>query len=326
VTAPDVAAPAVPAARTGQPASPARAVDRSGSLVELWFRGHTALVYAFLYLPILVVVVFAFNDTDRRVTTWDGFSFKWFEVALNDRVVQKALENSFWIALPNAFLATLFGTMAALGLQRVRKSVRIGYDALTYMSVIVPEIVIALATLIFFSSSLDIINPFLADLQGNPARPFKLNFGRETVIAGHVLFNTSLILLLVRARLSTMDRTLVEASYDLFATPWRTFRQITLPALLPAIVAGFLLAFTFSFDDYVISEFTSGPGSTTLPLFIFGQIKRGVTPETNAVATMMLAFTLGMLFLGQLILRWQNRRRGSRSGSMANIVAEQSGN
>jgi spermidine/putrescine transport system permease protein len=258
------------------------------------------------------------------VTTWAGFSLKWFEVALNDTVVRKAVENSFWIALPNAFLAALFGTMAALGLQRVRKGIRLGYDALTYVSVIVPEIVIALATLIFFSSTLDIVNPALAGLQGDTARPFRLNFGRETVIAAHVLFNTSLVLLLVRARLSTMDRTLVEASYDLFATPWRTFRQITLPALLPAIVAGFLLAFTFSFDDYVITTFTSGPGSTTLPLFVFGQVKRGVTPETNAVATMMLAFTLSMLLIGQLVLRWQGRRRGQK-GSVAGIVAESAG-
>jgi spermidine/putrescine transport system permease protein len=316
-----VSAPAIPAARTGQPVSRARPVDRLGGLVEFWFRGHTALVYAFLYLPIFVVVLFAFNDTERRVTTWDGFSLKWFDVALKDRVVHKAVENSFWIALPNAFLAAIFGTMAALGLQRVRKSIRIGYDALTYVSVIVPEIVIALATLVFFSTTLDIVNPALAAIQGNPPRPFKLNFGRETVIAAHVLFNTSLVLLLVRARLSTMDRTLVEASYDLFATPWRTFRQITLPALLPAIVAGFLLAFTFSFDDYIITTFTSGPQSSTLPLFIFGQVKRGVTPETNAVATMMLAFTLSMLFVGQLVLRWQSRRRGQKS-SMAAIVAE----
>ena len=116
-----------------------------------------------------------------------------------------------------------------------------------------------------------------------------------------MLFNTSLVLLLVRARLSGMDRTLVDASADLFATPWRTFRQITWPQLLPAVIAGFLLSFTFSFDDFVITTFVSGPGSSTLPLFIFGQVKRGVTPETNAVATMMLAFTLAMLLVGRAV-------------------------
>src|SRR6185369_4830938 len=134
-------------------------------------------------------------------------------------------------------------------------------------------------TLVFFSTSFDITE----GLTG-----FRMRLGFPTIIAAHMLFNISIVLLLVRARLSGMDRTLVEASYDLYATPWRTFRQITLPQLLPAVVAGFLLAFTFSFDDYVITSFVSGPGSSTLPIFIFGQVKRGVSPETNAVATMML--------------------------------------
>ena len=117
----------------------------------------------------------------------------------------------------------------------------------------------------------------------------------------------------------------MEASYDLYATPWRTFRQITLPQLLPAVVAGFLLAFTFSFDDYVITSFVSGPGSSTLPIFIFGQVKRGVSPETNAVATMMLVFTLLMLGAGQFALTRNARRSGGGGGGMAGIVAEANG-
>lgn len=294
----------------------ARAFDRWAGFVEGWLKGHTILAYAFLYLPIVVVVLFAFNDTNRRVTAWDGFSVKWFGVALNDSVVHRALGNSFIVAIPNAILATVFGTMAALGLQRVGKKTRLLFDALTYTSIIVPEIVIALATLVMFATGFDIIEA---------ATGIKLNFGHPTIIAAHVLFNTSLVLLLVRARLSSMDRTLVEASSDLFATPWRTFVQITFPMLLPAIVAGFLLAFTFSFDDYVITTFTSGPGSSTLPLFIFGQVKRGVTPETNAVATMMLAFTIGMLLIAQILLTWQGRRQGRQGGSMASMITEQSG-
>lgn len=289
-----------------------RAVDRWAGLVEGWLRGHTILVYLFLYLPIVIVVLFAFNDTNRRVTAWDGFSTKWFDVALNDGVVHRALANSFIVAIPNAILATLFGTMAALGLQRVGKRTRLFFDALTYTSIIVPEIVIALSTLVLFASGFDVIESLFG---------VKINFGHPTIIAAHVLFNTSLVLLLVRARLSGLDRTLMEASYDLFATPWRTFRQITFPILLPAIVAGFLLAFTFSFDDYVITTFVSGPGSSTLPLFIFGQVKRGVTPETNAVATMILAFTVFMLLIAQLGLMWQARRQG-QSGGMASMIAE----
>ncbi len=300
-------APARPAPGQGR-------VDRWAGLIEFYFRFHTVVTYAFLYLPIVVVVVFAFNGTDRVVTKWGGVSLKWFETALTDEVVKTALANSFIVAIPNAFLATIVGTMAALGLQRVGRKLRLTFDTLTYMSVIVPEIVIALSTLVLFATGFD----FLRTTFG-----IRLQFGYPTIIAAHVLFNLSLVLLLVRARLAGMDRTLTEASADLFAAPWRTFRQITFPQLLPAIVAGFLLAFTFSFDDFVITTFTSGPSSSTLPLYIFGQVRRGVTPETNAVATMMLALTLVLLLIGQTVLVIQARRQGRRSGaSMADVIAE----
>ena len=295
--------------------------DRLGGLIEAAFRAHTLLVYAFLYLPIVVIIVFAFN-ANRLATIWTGFSPEWFGVALDNRVVQRALQNSLIVAFSNAILATIFGTMAALALQRVPKKLKLMFDALTYVSIIVPEIVIALATLVFFASVFDIANPILFDLQGGSAGAFRFGFGHATIVAAHVLFNTSLVLLLVRARLSGMDRTMVEASYDLFATPWRTFRQITFPQLLPAIVAGFLLAFTFSFDDYVITSFVSGPGSSTLPLYVFGQVKRGVSPETNAVAAMIFGFTIAMLLVGQIALIWQSRRRGARGESMAKLIAE----
>jgi spermidine/putrescine transport system permease protein len=295
------------------PAKVSSRPDRWSGLVEFYFRFHTVAVYAFLYLPIIIVVIFAFNGTDRVVTRWGGLSLKWFETAINDEVVRAALANSFIVAIPNAFLATAFGTMAALGLQRVGKKLRTTFDALTYISVIVPEIVIALSTLILFATGFD---------AARSAFGVRLNFGYPTIIAAHVLFNTSLVLLLVRARLAGMDRTLTDASADLFATPWRTFQQITFPQLLPAIVAGFLLSFTFSFDDYVITTFTSGPGSSTLPLYIFGQVRRGVTPETNAVAAMMLGLTLLTLLIGQLVLTRQARRTGRRgdTGMVAVVV------
>jgi spermidine/putrescine transport system permease protein len=323
VTAPP-RAPALPATRsTERPVGFAQPRgDRSGRMVEGAFRAHAVLVYAFLYLPIVIVIAFAFN-ANRLATIWTGFSTEWFGVALGNGVVRKALGNSFIVAFFNATLATAFGTMAALGLQRVPRPVRLVFDVMTYVSIIVPEIVIALATLVFFATAFDVINPILAS--GDPGA-FKLGFGHATIVAAHVLFNTSLVLLLVRARLSGMDRTHVEASYDLFATPWRTFRQITFPQLLPAIVAGFLLSFTFSFDDYVITSFVSGPGSSTLPLYVFGQVKRGVSPETNAVAAMIFAFTIGTLLIGQFILIRNARRTGTRGSgsSMAGIITEQS--
>ncbi|MEK6721050.1 MAG: ABC transporter permease [Chloroflexota bacterium] len=289
-------------------------LDRGGIAVEVWLRVQASLVYAFLYLPIAIVVVFSFN-ANSLATIWTGFSVNWYPTALANSVVQNALANSFIVAIPNAILATLFGTMAALGLQRVPRRVRIVFDAVTYVSIIIPEIVIALATLVLYATGFG----FIEDTFG-----IKLRFGHVTIIAAHMLFNTSLVLLLVRARLSGMDRTLVEASADLFATPWRTFRQITFPQLLPGIMAGFLLAFTFSFDDYVITTFTSGPGSSTLPLWVFGQVKRSVSPETNAVATIMLLFTLAMLFVGQFLLLRNSRRTQGRGGAgMAGMIAEQ---
>ena len=317
-------APALPGARSAE--RPARYAkprgDRSGRMVEGAFRAHAVLVYAFLYLPIVVVIVFAFN-ANRLATIWTGFSTEWFGVALGNGVVRKALGNSFIVAFFTAGLATAFGTMAALGLQRVPRPVRLVFDVMTYVSIIVPEIVIALATLVFFATAFDVINPIL--FSGAPGA-LKLGFGHATIVAAHVLFNTSLVLLLVRARLSGMDRTHVEASYDLFATPWRTFRQITFPQLLPAIVAGYLLSFTFSFDDYVITSFVSGPGSSTLPLYVFGQVKRGVSPETNAVAAMIFAFTIGILLIGQYVLVRNARRTGTQGSgsSMAGIITEQS--
>ena len=280
------------------------------TVVETFFRAEALFVYVFLFLPIVVVVVFSFNATNRNVEDWQGLSLKWYQSALADSNIQKALWNSATIALINGILATTFGTMAALGLQRVHPRFRLAFDAVTYVSIIIPEIVIALASLILFAGFRDLANPVLATFQVGSGKPIQIQLGQWSIIAAHVLFNTSLVLLLVRARLTGMDRTLIEASQDLFATPWRTFRQITFPQLLPAIVAGFLLAFTFSFDDYVITSFVSGPGSQTLPLYIYGQTRQGITPLTNAVAALMLVLTLGVLLGGQYLINRQGRRSG----------------
>ncbi|HYX12023.1 MAG TPA: ABC transporter permease subunit, partial [Candidatus Acidoferrum sp.] len=187
--------------------------------------------------------------------------------------------------------------------------------------VIIPEIVIALATLVLFRTFSDTVNPVLATLATAGQRAPVVRLGEWSIILAHVLFNLSLVLLLVRARLAGMDRTLVDASYDLFATPWRTFRQITFPQLLPAIVAGFLLSFTFSFDDYVISSFVSG-SQTTLPLFVFSQTRQGVTPLTNAIAALMLLVTFTVLVIGQWLLSRQARRTGARGTAPIGLMAE----
>lgn len=310
-----MASPAVPIPASRALGGRARVrADRAGQLVEAWLRGHTLLVYLFLYLPIVVVVVFSFNGTQRRVTQWDGFSLRWYEAVLASKEIQSYLTNSLIVGLSTAVISTVIGTMAALGLQRVPKWFRVPFDALTYISVIVPELVIALATLVFFASTIG------RDGIVTSITHHELGFGFHTIVPALALFNISLVLLLVRARLSGMDRTHVEASFDLYGTPWRTFWQITFPQLLPAIVAGFLLSFTFAFDDYLITTFVNGQGTTTMPLFVFGQIKRGVTPATNAVAAIMLLITLSILLLGQLLTR---RRGGGRDTSVAGMIAEQ---
>jgi spermidine/putrescine transport system permease protein len=320
-----VTAPATPVTRTdviqNVDVAPGRAKRRGRTwdrLVEGWLRGHTLLIYLFLYFPIVIVVVFSFNATTRRVTQWEGFSLRWYESVLRDTVIQGALTNSFRVAITTAILATVFGTMAALGLQRTPRWFRSIFEALTFVSIIVPEIVIALSTLVFYSTSFDVAHELFG---------VRWRLGYETIIAAHALFNISLVMLLVRARLSGMDRTHVEASFDLYGTPWRTFWQITFPQLLPAIVAGFLLSFTFSFDDYVITYFVSGAGTTTLPLYVFSTIRKGVTPATNAIAAVMLLITLTILLVGQFLV-WRNARRAGQRGaqaSVAGMIAEQSG-
>ena len=309
--------PARPVAGATAGRSRGPVVDRFGRFVEVWLRSHTFLVYLFLYIPIIVVVVFSFNGTDRRVTQWDGFSLKWYAAVFADKTIQSFFWNSLIVAICTAIISTVFGTMAALGLQRAPKWFARPFEAITFVSIIVPEIVIALATLVFFSTSWDIINPILGT---------KITNGYHTIIMAHAVFNISLVMLLVRARLSGMDRTHVEASFDLYGTPWRTFWQITFPQLLPAIVAGFLLSFTFSFDDYVITTFTTGAGTTTLPLYVFSTIRKGVTPATNAVAAIMLLITLAVLVIGQILVARNARRAGARGqdAGMAGMIADQS--
>lgn len=256
-------------------------------LVEPWLRVHSILVYFFLYIPIGVVIVYAFNDS-RLVAVWEGFTTHWFADALRDISIVRSLQNSLQVAAVNALLATSFGLGAALALRRISARAKLLFDLIIYATLVTPEVVVALASLIFFVR-------------------LGIPLGLPTIIATHVVWNTSVVTLLVRARLAGMDRTLEEASFDLGATPWGTFRQITLPLLMPAVVAGLLLSFTFSFDDFILSFFVSGPGSTTLPVRIFSMLRFGVSPITNALSAMILAFTLSVVFVAQYLLRQEGR-------------------
>lgn len=267
--------------------------------VTAFLGGYTVLIFVLLYTPIALVVLFSFNAGDYAADL-SGFSLRWYAATWRDKFVLEALRNSLVIGVVSATLATVFGTMAALALQRVRGWPRRVFDALVNIAIIIPGIVIGLATLIFFVQFFGWLNPWMAYLFG-PGAP-KLELGLPTVIAAHSLFTMSIVLVIVRARIAGMDRALVEASGDLYATPWRTFWQVTMPQLLPAILAGFLLAFTFSFDDFIVAFFVAGP-NTTLPIYVFSSIRRGVTPKINAIATVTLLLSLSFLFLTQILLR-----------------------
>jgi spermidine/putrescine transport system permease protein len=266
-------------------------------------RAYVAAVYLFLYAPIALIVLFSFN-AGRYAADLQGFSTAWYGKALANPFVLEALWTSLVVGLSSAALATLFGTMAALGLQRVRGWVRAVFDGLVYVALMIPGIVIGIATLVALVTVFDALNPAIAAVW--PGEPPRLRLGLVSLIAAHTLFTMALAVLIVRARLAGMDRSLVEASMDLYATPWATFRQITLPQLLPAIVASLLLAFTFSFDDFVIAFFVAG-SNTTLPIYVFSSIRRGVTPEINAIGTLVLVVSLALIVTAQLLLRPRRR-------------------
>ncbi len=245
--------------------------------------GWAALVYLFLYAPILVVVIYAFNG-GRQVLNWEGFSTKWFGEALADPTITEPLRNSLVIGVGNALIACVLGTALALALPRMWRWARVPFDGLVYMTLVTPEIVFGISALIFFVQA------------GIP-------LGLTTILLAHVVFNASVVALIVRARFVGMGQDLEEASYDLGAGPLATFRQVTLPRLAPAILAGGLLAFTFSFDDFITSFFVAGAGTTTLPLRIFSSLRFGVSPVINAAAVLILMTTLVAVVVAYLVLR-----------------------
>jgi len=263
-------------------------------------RIYATLIYLFLYGPIALIVGYSFN-AGRYAMDWQGFSLQWYGKAFSNPLITEALLTSLTIAGTTAFLSAIIGTLTALGLERVSGWLRHLFDGLLYVAIMVPGIVIGISTLIAFVTLFDIVNPYLL-----AAWNFKIEMGIWTVVAAHVLFNIAVVCLLVRARLTGMDRSLVEASEDLYATPMGTFRQVVMPLLTPSILAGFLLAFTFSFEDFIITFFVAGP-NVTLPIYVFSSIRRGITPEINAVGTVVLTTSLVLLITAQVVLQRGNR-------------------
>ncbi|MDR0588060.1 MAG: ABC transporter permease subunit [Burkholderiales bacterium] len=244
----------------------------------LWI--SAAAVFAFLYIPLIVVVVFSFNDSKLNAG-WVGFTFKWYSILVNDKAMMDAALNSLFIAFTASFLATLLGTMAGIAMYRYKTRI---LPFMTLTPLAMPEILLGVSLLLFFISVLGTESLSLL-----------------TVIIAHTTFCIGFVAIIVRARLIGMDESIFEAARDLGATPWQTFRLITFPLIMPAIIAGLLMSFTLSIDDFVITFFTAGVGVPTLPLTIYTMIKIAVTPEVNALSTLMMLLTLGMIIIASKV-------------------------
>jgi len=261
---------------------------RRGRWLERLLTTHGILGYLFLYLPIIILVVFSFNAS-RYVAVWRGFTFDWYQTLFTNQAIAAALRNSLIVAGTSTVVSTVFGTMVALAMERYRFPGKLAFDGLLYLPIIIPDIAMAVMLLLFFV----MVN---------------LRLGLITIIISHIAFNISFVAVVVRARLAYFDVTLEEAAKDLYANEWQTFRRVTLPLIMPGILGGALLAFTLSIDDFVITFFTAGPGSTTLPLRIYSMVKIGVTPEINALSSMMLLFSMALVVTSLLIQRGGGQR------------------
>ena len=269
-----------------------------GRRTRRWLAAWAWAVFAFLYVPIVVLVIFSFNSSSR-VNIWGGFSFQWYGEALRNEVIISAVRVSLIVGLVSTVVSVVLGTAVALALDRYRFKGRRALDGTVYLPIVIPDITMAVMLLVFFAEAFKLIDSF------GP----RLTLGISTVALSHIAFNISFVCVVVRARLDQFDRTLEEAARDLYASGWQTFRRVTLPLIMPGIAAGGLLALTLSLDDVVISAFVAGPGSTTLPVYVFSSIRRGVTPELNAISTLMLTASIALV-LGSLALQ---RRRTSAS-------------
>lgn len=246
-----------------------------------WLTLIAWLIYAFLYIPIFVLILFSFDDS-RMAVHWTGFTTKWYEKLFVDRSLFSALLNSIVVALLAVTVSGIMGTMAAVGLSRQHFAYKGAYRGLLILPILIPEIAMAVAALILFVA-------------------LGVNLSLATIVVSHIVFCVAYVTLTVMGRLEGMDKRLEEAAQDLGASPVMAFFRVTLPLLMPGIIAGCLLAFVLSLDDFVITQFTAGVGSTTLPLRIYSLVKFGVSPEINALSTLMIVATVAITLIAEAI-------------------------
>ncbi|HET7840943.1 MAG TPA: ABC transporter permease, partial [Terriglobia bacterium] len=257
----------------------------------------TVLIYLFLYAPIVVLVIFSFNRS-RLSGRWLGMTGEWYTTLAANQQIFDSLLNSLIVGLVSTVACIIFGTLAARVFSRGHVRSRSLLDGVIYMPLLIPEIVMAVAMVIFFSL-------------------LRMELSLTTVIIAHITFCISYVIIVVGARLAGMDRSIKEAAMDLGANEWRTFFRVTLPIAAPGILSAALLVFTTSFDDYLITSFVAGVRSTTLPLQIYSMLKRGITPEINALSTVILAATIPLVYIAQRLERGAMRLRRAVVGTCA---------
>jgi spermidine/putrescine transport system permease protein len=263
--------------------------------LPLWL--VSAFLYAFLYAPIVVVIVYSFNAS-RYGGPWRGFTTEWYPSLFDNADKLAAAKNTFILAFASTGIATVLGTMLGFGLSRFRFPGKKLFSFLMYIPVVIPDIVMAVAMLMFYAMVRDKLGLF--------------SLGMTTMVISHVTFQIPFVAIVVRSRLVGMDPAIEEAAHDLGATAWQTFWHVTFPAIVPAVVAGGMLAFTLSLDDFVVSFFTTGPGSTTLPILIYSSVKRGVTPDINALSTLIVLVSV-VATVAVTLLQRPRRTQGESS-------------
>lgn len=250
------------------------------------WRSHVLCAYAmailaFLYLPLLILALYSFNES-RINAVWSGFTLDWYLSLFKNRRVLEALTNSLIVAFASTIVSTVLGTTAAIALNKYQYKYKNVINGLLYLPILIPEIVMGLSLLVLFSQA-------------------HIPLGKTSLILAHITFCVSFVVITVNARLEGMRPELEQAAMDLYATPFQTFRYVTLPLTMPGIVAGALMAFTLSIDDFIISFFVAGPNSTTLPLYIYAMVKRGISPEINALSTLLMLATIVLVVLAQVL-------------------------
>ena len=246
-----------------------------------WSNLYLAIMILLMYFPLVMVVIFSFNES-RLSASFTGFSLKWYETLANDRDLKEALLNSILLGVLSCGISAVIGTLGAVGMARVKYKSKGMMEYLSTIPIMIPEIILGMVFLVFFSM-------------------LNLPFGMITLVIAHTTFCIPYIFMMVKARLVGIDKSLEEAARDLGAGPIRTFFDITMPLIAPAVLSGSLLAFAMSFDDVVISIFVNGPRLNTLPVKVYAQLKTGVTPEINALCTIILVVITAVLFLSSFL-------------------------